>query len=312
MNQILSVEMPKNRNGKSHHKSSIQSILIVFAIILMIFGIGVTVSGAYSFVSNKSGNLKSSKGMADSSVTKPIITTERVSANIINIVVTHDKAITNLTYTINDEEPIQINGENKTEVQQRVELPVGNPKISVTAEDIDGITGLYNGDFEVEQKPVITLDREGNQIKITTESQINIEKITYYWDDNKEEAVENKINDIKNTMLIDALEGEHTLNIVAVDVQGNETKKFQKVKGVTKPKVEVLTDGKAFSIKATDDEELSKIEITLNSNEPIVENISGKEYSTTVNVEEGENRLMIKVYNKNGLIETVKRKFTKE
>ena len=42
MNQILSVEMPKN--GRPKKKSSVRSILTVFSVILIIFGIGMASS----------------------------------------------------------------------------------------------------------------------------------------------------------------------------------------------------------------------------------------------------------------------------
>ena len=44
----------------------------------------------------------------------------------------------------------------------------------------------------------------------------------------------------------------------------------------------------------------------------IAREINEKEYSTTVDLENGENRLTVTVYNKNGLSEVSRVKFTKE
>lgn len=308
MNQILSVESPQNK--KKSNKSSTHSILIVFAVILMIFGIGLTSTGAYSYYRNLSDNKNNS--IATSSNTKPVITIERENASTINIVVTHDKEISNVTYTINDEEPVQVDGENKTEVKKEVELPVGASTIVIKAQDINGISASYESSFEVEQKPIIKLEQVEDKIKATTESEINIDYIMYYWDDDETNATKFTINDVKNVTLIDVLEGTHTLNIVAVDIEGNETKKTQKVIGDNKPEVNVTTDGNVFIINAKDDEGLSKIEITLNSNDTQTEELQDKEYSTTVDLENGENRLTVVIYNKNGLSEIARVKYIKE
>lgn len=309
MNQILSTD-PRQGKKKKGNKASTHSVLVVFAIILMIFGIGLTSTGAYSYYKTLSNNLDNN--IVVKSNTKPTITTERVDSSNINITITHDKGIAEITYTINNEQPIQISGENKTEVKKELELPAGDVSLNITAKDINGISSSYQGTFKVDQKPVIKLEQVEGKIQATTESKINIDYVKYYWDENEEEAKQFTINDVKNVTLIDVLEGTHTLNVIAVDIEGNETKKTQKIIGDNKPEVKITTDGKAFIINAKDDESLSKIEITLNTNEMITREINDKEYSTNVELENGENRLTVTVYNKNGLSEVSRVKFTKE
>lgn len=308
MNQILSVQPPKK--GKQKSKSSIKSIVIVFSIILILFGIGLTSTGAYSYYKSLSSNPKGN--IAISSSTKPVITTERESSSIINLVVTHDKEIAKVTYTINDGEAIEINGNNQKEIEEEVKLPIGDANITVTAEDVNGITSSYQNTFSVEQKPEIKLENEQNKISVKVTSTINIKYIKYYWDNDEENGVQEDVNDIRKETLIDALPGTHTLNIIAVDEEGNETTKTQKINGVAKPKIEVTTDGQSFIINASDEEELSKIEITLNSKQILAEEISGKEYTTNVKLEDGENKIIVKVYNKKELSEISKVKYTKE
>lgn len=309
MNQILSTD-PSQGKRKKENKASTHSVLVVFAIILMIFGIGLTSTGVYSYYKNLSNNLDNN--IVVKSNTKPIITTERVDASIINITVTHDKEISEITYTINDEEPVKIDGENKKEIKQEVNLPAGDVSLTITAKDINGVSSSYQGTFQVEQKPIIKLEQVEGKIQATTESTINIDYVKYYWDENEQEAEPFTINDTRNVTFIDVLEGTHTLNVVAVDIEGNETIKTQKIIGDNKPEVKVTTDGKSFIINAKDDESLSKIEITLNTNEMITREINDKEYSTNVKLENGENRLTVTVYNKNGLSEVSRVKFTKE
>ena len=307
MNQILAVEKPQ---GKRKHKSGIHSILTVFAVILMIFGLGLTSSGGYAFYKSLSNNVYNN--IVSSSSSKPVITIERESASTINIVVTHDKAIANVTYTINDEEPVQIDGNNKTEIKQEVELPVGSSTINITAKDINGISSSYESKTEVEEKPTITLEQVEGKIKATVTSKINIDHIMYYWDENESDAKQFTVNDIKTETLIDVLEGTHTLNVVAVDANGNKTTKQQKVIGDNKPELEIKTNGKVFRIISSDDEGLAKIEYSLNSGEVQTEEINQKEYQKDLELSDGKNTLTVTVYNSNGLISTTTVEYVKE
>lgn len=307
MNQILSVEIEKKKKTK---KASINSIVIVFCIFLIIFGIGTTCTGAYLY--SKSLSNKSNENLPINNISKPIITIERQSSNRINIVVTHDKEIAYVLYGINDEDEVEINGNNKLEVVESINLNAGNNTIKISAKDINGISSEYETIIEVEEGPTISLTPIEGKIKAVTESPINIDKIEYYWDSDTENTKVLTINDTKNETLIDVtLEGIHTLNIKATDINGNETKRDQKVMGVNKPKVQVTTDGQSFFIKAEDSQGLSKVEITLNSNETITENIEGTEYKKKIPLENGENRLTVKVYNKDDISQISRVKFTK-
>ena len=305
MNQILAVEKPQRK-----HKSGIHSILTVFAVILMIFGLGLTSSGVYAFYRSLSDNVDNN--IVSSSSSKPVITIERESASTINIVVTHDKAIASVTYTINDEEPVQIDGNNKTEIKQEVELPVGSSTINITAKDVNGISSSYESKTEVEEKPTITLEQVEGKIKATVTSKINIDYIMYYWDENESDAKQFTVNDVKTETLIDVLEGTHTLNVVTVDTNGNKSTKQQKVIGDNKPELEVKTNGKVFRIISSDDESLAKIEYSLNSSEIQTEEINQKEYQKDLELINGKNTLTVTVYNSNGLIATTTVEYVKE
>ena len=306
MNQILSVENTKNKKSKS----AIHSILIVFSVILIIFGIGLTSTGAYSYYRGLSGGMD--KSIVSEGSTKPVITTERENASTINIVVTHDKGIVSLTYSINDGQATEVNCDNKMEFKQEVELPIGSSKLTIIAKDINGISSSYESTFEVEDKPSITLEQVDGKIKATIESKNNIDYVMYYWDEDEANAMKGTINNTKTEPMIDVLEGTHTLNIIAVDVNGNQTKKSQKIIGDNKPKIDVKTNGKVFRIIASDDEELSKIEYTFNSQEMQTEEVSDKEYTKDLELQAGKNNLTVTVYNKNGLSETTTVEYVKE
>ena len=309
MNQILSVENKKS-NGKKTKKASIHSIVVVFSIFLIIFGIGFVGNGGYSFYkisSNKSNN----KNMQNTK-TEPVITIDRVNADTINIVVTHDKGIQTVKYKINDKQEVEVKAEKKLDFSQEVTLPSGNVELTIIAEDVNGIISTKTSNYEVAEGPKIELKQVEEEIQATITSTINIDYIRYYWDNDEENAIKYTCNDIKYVTQIEVKEGTHTLYIEAVDIEGHTANKIQKVIGDTKPEIEVTTDGDNFIIKATDDEKLSKIEIKLNSNDVITEEINQKEYTKNIKLVEGVNKITIKVYNKNGIYNIKKIKYTKE
>ena len=134
----------------------------------------------------------------------------------------------------------------------------------------------------------------------------------YYWDENEADAKQFTVNDVKTETLIDVLEGTHTLNVVALDTNGNKTTKQQKVIGDNKPELEVKTNGKVFRIISSDDEALAKIEYSLNSGEVQTEEINQKEYKKDLELANGKNTLTVTVYNSNGLIATTTVEYVKE
>ena len=307
MNQILSVSIEKS---KKNNKLSIHSIVIVFCVILIIFGVGVTSTGAYSYYKNLKE--QANRKLLISNSKKPDVTTERENANTINIVVSHDKELVAVYYTINEEEKeIQIN--NRIQIREPVNLKAGTNYIKITAKDILGITTVYESTVEVEEGPIINLTPIEGKIQAVTESNTNIDKIIYYWDNNAENATVLNINDIKNETLIDvSLEGMHILHFEAIDKDGKRAYKSQKVEGVSKPKIDITTDGTYFYINATDSQGLSKIEIKLNNNDILSEEITSVEYNKKITLENGENKLTVKVYNIKEVSEVSRVKYTKE
>ena len=303
MNQILSTSIKSNEKKK---KMTINSVLIMFSVMLMVMGIGTTASGAYSFYRNLSEQMNNDIVVV---ATEPQISIERVSASVINIVVTHDKGISTVAYTINNGNPTQILGDGKQEVKKQIELQNGTSTISVTAKDVSGVSSTYETTYSVEKQAEITLGQVDAKIQAKIKSETELSYIEYYWDDNEEEVVHNDIEENKKNaeVMIDVIEGEHVLNIKVVDINDKETTKTQKILGDNKPELKVRTNGEKFFITASDDQGLNKVEITLNGGETITKEIDTKEYSDTVELEDIDvNRIIVVVYNVNGLSETMR------
>ena len=93
-----------------------------------------------------------------------------------------------------------------------------------------------------------------------------------------------------------------------------EAKKEQEVVGDTEPTVTVkpqFVDGKvAFVINASDDEKITKVEITHNGGEKQVIDVNDLTYKKDIIMTTGEtNTLIVKVTNLNGLAKTSRVKF---
>lgn len=305
MNQILAVDMP---NGKKSKKTSIKSIIIVFVVILIIFGIGLITNGGYSYYQS----IKE-KNKIPIVKTEPQISIQIIDINYAMIDVTHDKELSKVSYSINEEDPTEINTNNQTKVDKKIELPSGKVQIAVTAVDVEGVTSIYeSGTYNIQKGPNINFNPVDEKIEVITENETSIEYIMYYWDNDEENASKYNVNDIKNRTLIDIPEGEHELTFIAIDKKGNKSLKTQKIKGIIKPKLEVTTDGSKFFIDAKDEKGLLKIQYKFNNGEVITENIEGKEYHKEIELENGVNKIMVVVYNKEEITETSKVKSTKE
>ena len=311
MNQILSVSIEKN---KKKSKMSFKATMVLFAIILIIFGLGITGSGSYSFYNILKE--KADKQLLINNSKKPDITTERENANTINIVVAHDKEIIFLSYTINGNEEIEINTNNSSNIKQPVILKAGTNNVKIFAKDRLGITANYDATVEVEENgPIITLTQEEGKVRAVTQSTgAKIDKISYYWDNKIENATTLTINDEKNETLIDVTEaGIHELHVEAIDTDGKKTHKKQMIEGVSKPEIDITTDGTYFYIKARDQQGLDKVEIKLNNDDTISEKLENcNEYNKKITLENGENRLTVTVYNNKEMSEVSRVKYTKE
>ena len=303
LNQILSVE--NNIDKKVKHKGPIEinTILKFFAISILIFGIFMTGSGSYSMY-------KESQRQASN--TKPTIFVEETSETEITLQITHSSNLSKVTYSWNNEEEFEIESEGKKKVEEKIELPEGTNVLNVYASDVKGQETRYQKSYTLEGKINIDIAVEGSNIKVTANGQDQLSYMTYRWDEEEEERVD--INDTKIEQIIEIPKGLHTLTVIVVDINNETQRKEQEVKGVTKPKVEVTTDGSDnFIIKASDEEGIKKVEFIINETEKKVLNLDQvfsieerKEFEYAYPLHDGENKLEIRVYNESDVCEISK------
>lgn len=313
MNQILSVD----NNGKEKRKKSkvktngsgpveINKIVKFFSIAILVFGIFLIGSGSYSmYIDSKTKN----------SNLQPSIYIEKLSQKELMLRIDHNKALSKVSYRWNDEQETQVQTNGKSQVETKIEIPTGTNVLNISAVDINGVESTHPQTFTVEGDIKINIEPEGTKLKVTAEGKNNLKYLTYRWDEEDETKVD--INDIKIDQTIDIPKGEHNLTVIVVDEKNTTEKKEQKVKGITKPKLDITTDGSSnFIINAEDDQGIKKVEFKLNNKKfvlkldevyPLEER---KKFEYSYPFIEGKNVLTVTIYNENDVTETKKVKVT--
>lgn len=313
MNQILSVEMPKSKKGayrnKNSNKADIRTIIIFFCIILILFAMIIGIVAISTLNKKESGETQQGSIITG---TQPKINIEIQNETTLNIIVTHDKQISLISYNWNDGEKIEEKdiGENTKEL--KVEIPSGTNTLNVSVTDINGVISTKSEQYTGKQEvvvdgPSIILEQQENKVKLTAQSENTISYVSYNWDGGEETQIQ--VNDVKTEQLIDILKGEHTLNIVVVDIEGGETAKSIKMIGDTKPTLNITTDNVNLFIEASDDEKLTKLVVEIYDTKETKEfDINEPTFSKKISIKngelplnEGENKIIFTLYNVNGL-----------
>lgn len=314
MNQILSVEPPKPkkekkqkmRNSSGGGTIEIDKIVRFFAIVLIVFGIVMIGSGSYSMYQGmQTGNTEA----------KPTISVQQVTETQLQIEVSHTTPLQRVTYNWNGEEMVELDASGKRSVQQTIEIPTGDNTLNIYATDQEGKETNYSQNYSIEGDISIDFAVEGSNLKVTASGKNEISYMTYRWDDEEEQRID--INAMTTEQLIEIPMGQHTLTVSVVDINNTTQTEEQEVKGVTRPTLEVTTDGSAnFVIRASDDEGLTKVEVTIDEDENQkymfnLEQIYSKEERKQFEynkfaLHDGENKIEVTVYNESGESQTAR------
>ena len=303
MNQILNVELPhkkeqqnkKNYNNYNKQPKDIKSITKFFAIIILIFAI-ILIAVAGCSIYNKYVESISS--------TKPLISVNQIDEKTINIKIEHDKSISKLTYSWNNEKETEISTNSKKEIEQEIAIEEGENTLIIKAVDINGQESVFEQNYTLVGSISIDFQAEGNKVKLLLDSDKIISRMTYRWDE--EDEVEIEINDKQAEEMIDIPVGEHTLTVIAIDEENKTTTKEQKVKGVVEPTIETEIKDDKFIITLKDEFGLDKIELVANETDKLSKDLEGvKEIKFNYKLKDGENIIKVSVINIEG-VKTVK------
>jgi len=298
MNQILYTGDAKNRKSPN-----IKSIIKFFAISLAVFGICIIGVAIYSILNSKDkANLKPEIQIVPS-----------IEDKLISVKITDDLGIDKIVYKLNDQETeLELNG--KLEKSLELDLDEGENVFKITVTDIKGEQKEFEQLYTVENKTNVEFSSQSGKINVKITSENEISYITYRWDDGEETKVE--IGDKKYDLIVDSPEGygKYTLTVNVVDINNATTEATKEVIKDKEPTVQVSRNDKEFIIHAEDDEGLNKVQLILNGNEVGNIEINEKTWDYTVPFVEGENKLIIRVYNINEVYKErkVRVNFTKE
>lgn len=309
MNQILdtgeeNLRKKVNKTKKVKRVLPVNVIVVFFALGIIILGICMISGSVYAKDKINEVVLASAKPQVD--------ITRNDDDNTVEINVNHVRGIARIAYKWNNDEETVIDGNNRKNISEKIDLIGGENTLTVTIAEENGQSVTYEKKYQVGNIPVIKLEAVSNGVKLTATSEAKIENIVYNWDEGEEQKIE--VGNTSYEGIINAPKGKHILKIKVVDENKMEAKKEQEVVGDTEPTVTVkpqFVDGKvAFVIEASDDEKLEKIEITHNGGAKQTEEINGTTYHKDIIMTTGEtNTLIVTATNLNGLTKTVRVKF---
>ena len=285
MNQILITGEEKTKSKKVKKEKKVLPVGLItsfFAISIMIVGICMISGSVYA---------KERINEVVAASLKPQVEINRNDDdNTVEINVKHIRAITKIAYKWNEEEETIIDGKNRKNISETIDLIGGKNTLTVAITEENGQTVTYEKTYTVGNIPEIKLEAVSNGVKLIATSEAKISYIVYSWDNGEEQKIE------------------------VVDENDMKAKKTQAVVGDTEPVLNVdpdYVDGKvAFKIDAEDDEQITKVEITHNGGKKQVIDVNDKTYHNDVIMTTGEtNTIIVTVTNINGLTKTSRVKF---
>lgn len=295
MNQILSVEMPnkssKRKNRSQNKKASTKSVVIFFSIVLLIFGIILVGVGIYS-------NTRKNNNVIEQENTKnnPRIDVTQ-NAGELDIEVLGQSEISKVEYRWSNGETEEVKGNGTNLLEISIKIPSGTNTFEIIATDIYGESTEHSQSFVGPKQPNVQLvGQEGNKIQVICQEEQIIKSISYYYDEEEEQKQD--INSNSAQIYIDAKEGEHTLTI-KVEYEDGTTGAISNKLYV--PVVNVTTDRMNFIIKASDARKITNITINFNGEEEQINDLNNETFEKTLQLQDGENRLILTVYNTEGI-----------
>lgn len=305
MNQILITGEEKVKVKKEKKALPVNVIVAFFAVCIIILGICMISGSVYA---------KEKINEVVEANSKPSVDiTRNDENNTIEINVKHIRGITKIAYRWNDEEDTVIDGKNRKNITENIDLIGGENVLTVVITEENGQTVTYEKKYKVGNIPVIKLEAVSNGVQITaTSEEAKISYISYNWDDGEEQKI--TVDEKEYSGVINAPKGLHTLKIEVVDSNNMKAKKEQAVVGDTEPDLTEepkVVNGKAtFVIDASDDEGITTMEITHNKGTKQTIQVNSKTAHQEVVMTSGEtNYLTVTVTNVNGLSKTIRHKF---
>lgn len=293
MNQILQTEKRKEKGPVE-----IGKIIKFFVIAIIIFAIILIGIGVYYLVINS--NITSDDNQVIN--TEPNVNITKQEDRIL-IEINSNIVISKIVYRWNDDMDNIIEGENRTNLSETIDLPYGTNILNLTVIDINGKETKFQKEYVVEEeKPIIELKlTTDNKIKITVQDKSELLYVNYSWNNDAPKKIEANA-DNKNLIeqTIDIPLGQNTLKVEATNIKNINATKELEVKGIKNPTLSFKKQGDVIIIRAEDETGLKVIDYTLNGQKYQI-NYGNKtviEYKQAI--QKGENYMEITAENQDG------------
>lgn len=310
MNQILVTQNDNRKEKKventinnTNRNLDISKILKIFAILILVFGLALSGSGAYAVIQS----IEEAKNTV-----VPNVNIQR-TGNAVTLLIKCDTGIRTISYSWNDSPEKVIQGRNQIELEQNITIPSGKSQLYISIIDSNGKLFKSGKTFvqatEDKTEPIIEFEVINANIKIVVTDDTALDHIVYKYGGEQEvkvDAIQDEQTTIEATVPVSP--GQSKLVVEAVDKAQNVATKEQEIKGAKKPTVEVSVDENDYSyiiIKASDDEGLRMVSFYINGQEYKTDpniSLNMKTFEYRIQVEHGENNIKVHAYNVNELM----------
>lgn len=301
INNQQNIEKVNSENKKTkvrkgyEYKSQTKKIVKVYAIILILIEIIIIGKSSFSIAENM-------KKVA----TAPEVNVVKMGKEI-QINIKSETPMKEISYDWNSEGNTIINTESRTEKTFKVEIPNGNNILNIIVTDENGDKTYFKKQYIYESadgnKPDINIEVNGKNLKITATDDTKIAYLVYKWNAGEETKVDKGDDDKTINAETVVQPGENVLTVIAVDAEGNQQEKSEKIIGDLKPVVTISIENNQLVINAKDDEGINKITVTVDGNTTDSGDtpINQKEVNATLDIEKGNHNIQVIVTNINGL-----------
>lgn len=294
MNQILQTEKRKEKSPVE-----IGKIIKFFVVAIIIFAIILIGIGVYYLVINNK-NTSDDNQVID---TEPNVNITKQEDRVL-IEINSNVVISKIVYRWNDDVDNIIEGENRANLSETIDLPYGTNILNLTVIDINGKETKFQKEYIVEGdgKPVIELKlTTDNKIKITVQDKTDLQYVSYSWNNDESKKIEtNESNKNLIEQIIEIPLGQNTLKVEATNIKNINATKELEVKGIKNPTLSFKKQGDVIIIRAEDETGLKVIDYTLNGQKYQI-NYGNKtviEYKQAI--QKGENYMEITAENQDG------------
>lgn len=318
MNQILMTEPYKNKKEKKQkvrefrtEEQSIRSIIKFFAFAIILLGLCFTGNGAYAIYQEIEHT---------NSIDYPQVSSTQ-KGGLLTLKIQNNVGIKTIKYSLNGGTESILQGRGQRSIESQITLKEGNNRLEVSVIDNknDQTNWIKNYILEEKAAPVIRITSEDPKIKITVTSETELDYIIYKYGDSSEIKISaSQSSPYKIEAYIDnVLEIEQLLVVEAVDKDGYTSTEQQRVKGTTKPVIELTpsqTKAGVVNVKIKDNTELQMVVVYINGEEKLKTNpdkpikeqpeymSDGKEFNFGITVSKGVTEIKINAYNVDGQV----------